>query len=369
MGKDTVTVAGSQPAACVLPPNASGPIIVSSGNPPGTLKMIYTVVGTQFPTGYFTCFDLAVSNQDQGTNNDPNYTGLLLYLTQNPNPSLSLNISPSQFSVPQPPANGSVAVGTSRVGITIPQVDPSLNYDGSELVAQIQLTTNEQNKKLGTPSTILVKIILSVPESTACINAYHEVYTNDTDTKVSGDGTGIAIETQTKTTGGPNGQTTTTMKQPQPGNIREAVLVVNTCGESQNLDVSIGEPERLTDNTTVSYKLQSNGNAVFYYVPAGLTSLGNALVLPLVSTPNGLSTCVAGITLAPNQAVLVTAHRVDQLKDKDPALLPGDGGFDFHASVLQQALSACTGALHPLVSPNPLNTTADFTVTAQQNLR
>jgi hypothetical protein len=66
------------------------------------------------------------------------------------------------------------------------------------------------------------------------------------------------------------------------------------------------------------------------------------------------------VTVPAGSSFLATVH--SKVADNLPkGSLPADGTFDFAATLFQNVNSGCTGAPHPLASPNPATFTLPFT--------
>ena len=132
----------------------------------GTIHLNYTVVGMTFPAGTFAVFELKLKLADFFTaGQTPTYPV-----------SLSLNqLGSRTLTLIRPLALGCVGQGwesSTLVTISIPDetaLDPALNEDGDELVAKLQLTSD--NTHLKTTTDILVKIKLVHPDPTACLKS------------------------------------------------------------------------------------------------------------------------------------------------------------------------------------------------------
>jgi hypothetical protein len=228
-----------------------------------------------------------------------------------------------------------------RVGITIPANvpgDPLLNEDGDELVANLQLETAPRGSKLGTVTTVQVKIKLVHPSF--CLRTYQFVLNNDNAEQLA------SLDLVTK-----NGKSTPVVNASNPGTILDAVLLVNTCSNEQTFDLKLLPSEFLG--------LQG-ANAVSTYTRVGASGLSD--FIPLIgATKGGVGLCLPDLILPGNTAMLTTA--LMQVNKNTPvADLPSSSQFAFSAE-LRDPGQSCGGELisSALVDPNPASTSLPFT--------
>ena len=336
LGNDAIAASVSVSGPCTQPD-----AIVYNGNPyssgtyaVGTIQILYVVVADQFPVSSFGCFDLTLQDIRVADKNLPDYP-VTLNLRQTG--SANLQLTPAAFSFVVSGLGGVQGTPVS-VNISIPagvHTDPSLNGDGAELVGNLQLETDPKGSKLGTVTTIQVKIKLVHP--TQCLKTYHYILDNDT----------LQVLSSLVVNIGDHGPNKDKVISSNPGVIFDAVLLVNTCAAPQTFDLSLLK--------SAFFDLGGNGNQVFSYTKAGAEDLSEFLSTGLpTGTPHQLNLCLENLSLSGNTAMLVT----DKLKIVSgtaktdlPATPPG---FTFSAE-LSGPNTSCGGS--PLsasvVSPNP----------------
>ena len=329
--KDSVKVTVSNASA--------SPVIVNNGQAVGTIQLFYTVTAASFPLGAFATFDvnwLTVLGTPRATNYG---SGVEFDLLQDQQGGyVDLSPSPGSFLLT---AAGQSGVSTVTVYIsTDKDGNPPPSADGTEIVGNLKL---DAGSAVGTVSNIQVHIRLVHPVS-QCLRAYDFVTDQDFV---------VGILSTTSLNVPKNGAHKDQVVSSNPGQFSDNVLIVNTCPIDQSFDLGIGLDPGFSPQ---------GANAVFTYTATGEfdTSSFNVILLG-AGTPRGQVLCLQNVTVAAGSSFLATVH--SKVADNLPkASLPADGNFDFAATLFQNVNSACTGAPHPLASPNPATFTLPFTI-------
>lgn len=352
-----VSVAAASPAvfaaedvrpAVTIPAAQPVPIITENGNPYaqgsyaiGTLRLEYTVVAFTFPAGPFATFDLGL--QTVSKSGAATVYPATLNLVQSGSSNLELLPTPTSFSV-----GGHPWSDNASIDIEIPAAvasDPALNVDGTTLVANLQLNTNG-GSRLGTPSSIQVKIRLVHP--TACVR----LYTFLTDMELEN-----VINDMTLTYGTTGGNLNKIMNVSPSTQVRHNILLVNTCGADETVDLAIGKDPRFDFGPG-----GAPANAVFIYSTAGELEPGAIDVSTLTAGPVlGKVLQVLDLELPAGESVLVTSHlKFD--KDNYTFLNVGANPFAFSAGAYEPGGTFTT--LHGGTTPNPATTSVTFSLVA-----
>jgi hypothetical protein len=333
--------------ASVTPVSGPAPIVVVNGNPysngtfaAGTIRLTYTINAFQFPTVTdIARFQVGLSDVHYSANPETTYSGLALSLTQTGSPNVLLSANPATFH-----PTGSGWSATSLVSISVPASvasNPTLNVDGAELIANLQLVTTPQGAQLDTVTTIQVHLMLVHP--TSCLRVFNFITDETFTTTVTATEVNVAGQPPSVKSTNPFGQ------------FSDNVLVVNTCGTPQNFSVGT------TLDTAFETSPKGNpGNAVFTYTKNGYTSPATLNLASFgTGTAQGQQLCLTGISLAAGDSFLETVHMAIK-KGISPSLLPSSGAFGFSARVY--AGSACSGNLLTNATTNPATTALTFTV-------
>ena len=317
--------------------NASGnPVVVNNGQAVGTIQLLYTVNATEFPLGEFATFDvswLVSRNEKKPTNYG---SGIQFRLEQSQQGgNVDLAPSPETFSLTTAGQSG-----ISRVTVSIaPDKSGNLpsSADGTDLVGNLKL---DAGSSVGTVTNIQVHIRLVHP--TTCLKLY--TFVTDQDFTL-----GILETTSVKVQNRTGRVTSST-----PGQFSDNVLIANTCAVDQSFDLKVGLDR--------SFSAKPNGNPVKTYNAAGeFDSASFNAIRVGDGSPNGTNLCLQNVTVPAGTSFLATVH--SELADGlSQAGLPGDGDFNFTATVHQTINTGCTGTLDPLVSPNPATFTLPFTI-------
>lgn len=332
--------AAAKDAVKVTVSNATGsPVIVKNGEATGTIQLFYTVNAAQFTQGAFATFDLnwmTVLGGGKATNYG---AGITFDLQQDQQGGfVDLSPSPDTFLLT---AVGQSGVSTITVFIaTDKDGNPPSNADGTDLVGNMKL---EAGSGVGTVSNIQVHIRLVHPSSSQCLRAYDFVTDQDFN---------LGILSTTSLNVPDHGAHINQVVSSNPGQFSDNVLIANTCGTDQSFDLGIRLDPGFSPN---------GANAVFTFTEAGEFDTSNYSVIQSgTGTPRGQILCLQNLTVPAGSSFLATVH--SKVADNLPkASLPSDGTFDFAATLFQNVNSACTGATHPLASPNPATFTLPFT--------
>jgi len=224
------------------------------------------------------------------------------------------------------------------VTVTIPENPPS--YDGATLTGTLQLEAegplNDKgratNPQLNTNTSIVVKVVLLHP--TACLKAANFVTDNEfnaLDTVI------VNLKTDKKTG-------VTTVNSTNPGQFSDNVLVVNSCGEDQTIDLKIALDACFDTNPA-----GNPGQAVFTYLAEGEADEASFDINAFGSkTGQGQSLCLTGVTIPAGQTLLATVH-MGAVKGILASALPATGSFGFSATTYQEGSNGCVdGFVHLL---------------------
>lgn len=315
------SVTGVTPAA-VVTPNGQG------SYSPGQIEILYTVVAPQFAAGPFGSFILNLQDlQKNSTGKSPTYPAPLS-LTQTGSTQLELTPDASSFSV--------TAVGwtgSTTVNISIPQSvvnDSSNAVDGTTLVANLQVSSEDSH--LGTNTSVQVKIKLSVPKSSTCLNVYHFATDQDFTQILSSVGVNINKKNNIVAT--------------NPGQLSDNTLVVNTCGVPETFDVKVALDSHWQTNPN-----NNPGNAVFTYNTTGeidetsfnISSFG-------LGTPQGQNMCIQNVSVAAGDTFLMAVHMGIIT---GPNSLLSNGLFNFTGGLYSANSNCNTGTPDLFAAPNP----------------
>ncbi len=328
--------------------------VMNNGNPlstgtfaVGTIQLFYTFDGTSFPSGPYTSFELDLGIKiGPTTGQATRYTVNPLLLEQIGSKNIVLSPVPASFSVPN-----NLWTGSSVIGISIdPAValDPSLNEDGDELVANLRMTT-PNGSFLDTVTNVQVHIKLAHP--TSCLRLFNFL---------TDQGFSTLINTTNVNLGGPANNKKVVGTNPH-GQFSDNVLVVNNCATPQTFDLQ----------TTMDSHFDfgpggANANAVF-------TFMTNTVVDPSQFNATNFGTGTAAqkklflqnITLPTGSSFLVRVHMA-LIKGNVPSWLPANGMFDqFSAQIFTPGTplaNIATAIPFALAVPNPATTQMGFTV-------
>ena len=219
LGNDAIAASVTVPEGCKTP---DALVYNGAGYSPGTYAMgtiqILYVVVERFPVGSVGCFDLTLQNIRVTDKDLPNYPATL-NLRQTGSANLQLKPTHPSFSALGP---GGVASTTVNIFIRAEvQAEASLDADGAELVGNLQLEAEHKGSKLGTATTIQVKIKRVDP--TQCVKTYRYILDNDTLQRLSSFVGNI----------GNNGPNKDKVIGSSPGTNLDAVLLVNTCAAAR----------------------------------------------------------------------------------------------------------------------------------------
>jgi len=305
------------------------PLIRNNGVVPGTIQLIYTVNANTFTAGSFGNFHIDLSIQPGATT--ANYS-TNLDLDQNGSTNLDLTIVPDNFTV-----TGRSWTAGVDVNISIPADvpgNPSLNTDGYTLVGNIGMSSAGQ-RHLQTPTNIQVQIVLVHPSS-QCLRLYDFIVNNDT---------GDIITSATYTVShGPNPKINGT----QPGGLLDAILLANTCSETESFDVLA-----TLDKSFWTKPHANPGNAVFTYSTSGIIDPSTFNVSAFgTGAGQQQNLCLSGLSLAAGQSFLMTVG-VQVADDIPPPL----SSATFTGAVSVANTSCSQSQLNLLVTPNPAGAT------------
>lgn len=312
--EDAITTTVTAPA----PPSTSV-VIRNNGSSSGTIQLLYTFTGQHLPCGSsnaFATFSLALAGST-GTNTKttPSYPQTLTFSTvQNGNGGpVQLSADPAgPFTINAMPWNTS-----SMVTVTLPDCNKiGTPTDGQEVNGMLNIATGTAH--LATVSGVLVKVKLSIPSSTACLQPYSFETEND--------GTPLGSVTVTSNAKG-------IVKATQPGDISADGLVVNNCSTDQNFDMQV-----VLDPNWSTNPANNPGNAVFTYTFSGEL---DPSIFATAGTSNAEAVCLVNVPLQSGQSFLEVVHsQIDS--GIASSSLSSSGNFNF-STVLYPAKTGCGG--------------------------
>ncbi len=341
LAKDAVVAAITTPMA------PSNPIISQNGTQYsqgtyaiGTIQLFYTVPAYQFPAGNFGYFTLDLSIQSGKNTPTTNYP-VVLTLKQTGSANLDLTPNTETFNVDSASWHGS-----TRVDINIPASvasNPSFQVDGSELVANLQMVT-QNRANLDTVTTIQIHLILAHP--TDCLKAYSFITNNDNAAQVDP----IQVSKQS------NNQKVSS----NPQNPHYIVVMTNTCSVAQCVDSRFGLNNDFELKGAQAVKTFSSNSLIDTF--SGLLTFISGSP---VGDPHGTSMCLTapastlcgsgGIPVIGGESFLMKAD----IAIKSTASFPPPAQYTGFDTVLLDGGSTtnCTvpGNLNSVADPNPIS--------------
>jgi hypothetical protein len=339
---------------------APGATIEINGNPysagtyaVGTIRLTYAEAGSVWNSGDFTDFTMGIQIKEGSGSPTTSYP-VTLHFSQTGSSNLQLAVTNcSDLTDASWDGSGSnltlqssSAKASCNVNVSVGDVDPALNYDGSELVGNLQMGTIPSGAHLDTVTTIQVKIKLVDP--TTCLRLFNVITDFDSATEVNNLGIGAKN----------NG----TIRNTSPNNLADAVYLVNTCSTDFYADLL------LTLDPHFAPTPASPGHSVFFFTSESFDpdteTLGEALTdgafVDAGSTQGSQNTCLGNQKIAANSALLIKVK--NHLATEGISGLPVSNGFTGFSSAVFYPESGCTGSLDPDADPNPLNLSLPFSV-------
>jgi len=333
--KDKVlaAVTSTSPAAVVTP----------NGMAVGTIHVLFTLDASGVTPGEeIGTFSLALAIGEGGGNPTSYGTGLTINLSQKQEGDENLILIPGQSAFDDVYDASWTNGGGTMVTVRLPEILPE--EDGATLTGSLQL---EGGSQLNTNTSILVKVVLLQP--TACL----KVATFVTDTEFrSFDSATVNLKTDKKTG-------VTTLNSTNPGQFSDNVLVVNSCGSDQEIDLRIQLDSCFDTNPS-----GNPGQAVFTYLAEGEIDVESFEIGAFgTGAAQGQSLCLSGLTVPNGQTLLATVH-MGAIKGLPASSLPADSSFDFAAAVYEIGSNGCSNGLFSvLADPEPATVAVPFTTT------
>jgi len=330
-------------AGVTIPSGQPTPVMTENGTgytpgtyATGTVHLNYTTIGTTFPVGTFAVFQLNLGDFST-SGKTPSYpVSLLLNQTGGDN----LTLTPSQSSVA---VSGLGWTSSVLVTVSIPSTvaaDPTLNEDGDELVAKLQLSTEDPHLK--TPTDILVKIKLVHP--TSCLKVYDFI----TDASLANTISSTEINVNNK------GKVTSTNPY---GSLSHNVMVVNTCGTDESFDLRV-----YLDSWFSTQPNNNPGNAVFTFATGSEIDEATFNIASFgAGTGQGQNLCLQNVAVPAGSTFLATVH-MNINNGLLASSLPAANVFTGFSSTLAAAGSSCAGALVSIATPNPASAPLSFSI-------
>jgi len=330
---------------------APAAVVTPNGMAVGTTHVVYTVTAFELTPGSpVGSFKVDLSILDLPGNPETSY-GLTLKLSQKQEGAGNLILTPDDEAFSVLDATWDNGDGTT-VTVTIPDTPPS--DDGATLTGTLQLEAegplNDRgrptNPQLNTNTSIVVKVVLLHP--TACLKAANFVTDNEFNAL---DTVLVNLKTDKKTG-------VTTVNSTNPGQFSDNVLVVNSCGEDQQIDLKIN-----LDSCFDTNPAGNPGQAVFTYLAAGVVDEASFDISAFgAKTAQGQSLCLSGLTVPAGQTLLATVH-MGAVKDILASALPADTTFAFAANIFEAGSESCTsGILQSFSDINPATASVPFAI-------
>jgi hypothetical protein len=284
-------------------PGTTGFTFDANGNPLslgtyaiGTLKIYMIIVADEWPATLPSVqLDLAV--EQRKTNPATKYS---VPIALRPlGGSLVLDPVASNFEV-----TGPTWTGYSIIGVSVPQKvldDPAMNADGTELVGNLQTETTATRTGFDTVTTVKIHATLVHPTA-ACLKTATFVTNTPLNRNLSSSSDGLDFTWGYKTAG-PNTTFEWTV-DPNNTQIRDQVIVVNTCVTEQYYDARIGLPtgfQATSPGNVVESFVSLNANASSFPFSDPYQELKDAIgnsEFPANGTEAGTALCVQNNTLA-----------------------------------------------------------------------
>ena len=309
-------------------PYSNPPIIQINGISQGNIRLVYTVVGTQFPCGVqnpFATFNLGMVDQRGSGPIRGSYPATLTLADSGNGTPVQLAPSPTSFTV-----NGIGWNDNSNVSINIDCGSLPPPTDGEVIDGQMNESTNT-GSHLNTISSIQVHIMLVFPAN-ACL----KLYSLESDQNTFDLLTDVKVIPQNSFT-----------KATDPSAVSVDGLVVNTCTVPEAFDIGINLGQFWENNSGPNI-----GSATYTYTTAGVFDPTNyGLAAWGTGTLQGETVCVKNFSLQPGYAFLMRVY--SQIIPGVPVTNLPPGSFGFGAAMYTPS-SNCAGSLLPssLVGPS-----------------
>ena len=265
----------------------------------GTIMVDYFVTGFQFPTDWQGSFRMCLdSRQATSTGRTTQYPANV-YVKQVGAADLAIGGIPATVNFggvndDPDPGTGAKCVNVSAKVPSAVAGDPSLQADGTTLVANLQELT-DSGAHLDTPTTVKVRVTLLHP--TACVRAVHLVANNDFTED-------LGVAGITESIGAPQYKLAS-----KPVDLQHLLTVVNTCSEAQTVDINAA----INENFTV---FQANGirtTSLSQEVADAEELLGAGLSWDDMDNVNPAEMCLLNVVIPGNQSFIFTQRmRVDE---------------------------------------------------------
>lgn len=313
-------------------PYTNAPIIQVNGVSQGNIRLVYTLIGTQFPCGPqnpFATFNLNMVDQQGNGPIRGSYPATLTVADSGGGTPIQLSPAPNTFTV-----NGIGWNDNSTVSVNIDCASLPAPVDGQIIDGQMNQSTNN-NSHLNTISTIQVHIMLVFP--TACL----KLYSFESDQNTFDQLTSVKVIPRTTVTKGTD-----------PSAVSVDAMVVNTCSTPEAFDIGINLGQYWTNigatSNAATYTYTSDGE--FDPADYGLASWGTG-------TLQGQTLCIKNFTVQPGNSFLTRVY--SQIIAGTWLVNLPTGSFPFSAALYTPS-SNCAGSLLPntLVTPNNPATSA-----------
>ncbi len=319
-------------------PYTDPPIIQINGISQGNIRLLYTVIGTQFPCGVqnpFATLNLGMVDQMGSGPIRGSYPATLSLADSGNGTPVQLSPAPASFTV-----NGIGWNDNSTVSLNIDCARLPSPTDGQVIDGQMNESTNH-GSHLNTITSVQVHIMLVFPGN-ACLKLYSLESDQGTFEQLTSV-TVIPLSAFTKST--------------DPSAVSVDGLVANTCTVPETFDMAINLGQYWQNNAGPNI-----ASATYTYTTAGEFDPTNyGLAAWGTGTLQGETLCIANFTLQPGYSLLTRVY--SQIIAGVPMTSLPHGSFPFAAS-LYVPNTSCAGSLLPttLVSPsNPANSALTWT--------
>ena len=303
----------------------------------GTIKIDYFVAGYQFPADWTRTLEMCLDTLPNGSRPLTTYPANV-YVRQVGTPNVSAVASPDTVTFDNADQEHCI-----KVDVSVPASvasDPVFQEDGTELVANLQIST-DASTKLDTVTTVQLHITLLHP--TACVRAIHFVSNHDFTSNLGEAGISVSYNrANARLTSG-------------PVDLQHLLALVNVC--DQDVRVDIGTTYNENFELFRSNAVRTTSINQEFSDPSALLLYG--LDWNDLNDVSPVSSCLQDVTVPANQAFILS----ERTRIRSGGHFPGDyaasigrgitgWSYDGFAFAAHLAGSACSAALSSDVEPN-----------------
>ena len=180
--------------------------------------------------------------------------------------------------------------------------DPDFQADGTELVANLQLSTGPR-VHLDTVTTVKVHLTLVHPDETACLVPLHMVASNDFGSNLGSSGITLQVHMENGLQSSPQGQ--------------HVVALVNTCSEARSVGLNTAINPNFELQSAAAVQTTTRNQKI-----VDLSALLTALQDSNTFANQGSTMCLPSVSIPAQQTFIVKQH----VKMKTTAAFPGAKG-------------------------------------------